>query len=393
MLINNEDTSFYQYAIISYAHDDIADVTSEFETFDKNGICYWFDENMPAGEDFVEQFNKMFDKEKCKCVVFFVSDEFFLSKWCAGEMQHFKEKCINGNSNKFCLFVIPKDYPYGSGDESKEEKDIEEIYYKIDDYVHSLCDEKKQERRKQLPYLKDRIKLFLEINTHGRKLYGTLGNVNDYVGENCKKGKLFYNAGIILAYKQITYESFGFFPQTETQKAIEASEIETEYVKRNADKASAYYAPIDWIVIGGDDQSQTLLSKELLYVINYVDLMYPINSTSETIDSRITKIFFEHLKFNPDEYRKKIKKVRFLTKDELDALLKCCQRDMAKKREILLPEPTFFAKISNRINVPAFWLAGDMNDARRVDAATESLSDQKAGVELYYVRIVIEVEK
>jgi len=201
---------------------------------------------------------------------------------------------------------------------------------------------------------------------------------------------LFYNAGIIFGHKQVSNVFFGYFPQKETIKRSGASDIEKTSVEHNTDKEPAFYWPIEWIVIKNPEKSQTLLSKELLFAVDYLGLRYPYKQTEKKIGEHIKEYFLKY--FRQGEDKGEIKSIRFLLENELSVLIKKYQRDVNKLREILLPEATYFAQASKRKNVPAFWLAGDMDDARRVDAATKSLSDQKIGVELYYVRIVIEVD-
>jgi len=379
MNIKTEESSSEQYAIISYSHADTEKVKFELQMFDKSGICYWFDERMTGGKEYDKQFFEILDNENCKGIIFFVNDEFLLSEPCAGEMEHFHEKYGAGNNDKFCLFVLPDGYPY---------KNADEIYDKVDKYVVEKND---VETRKKLRYLDGHIDLFLQLNPEGKKIFATLGNKNNYISTYCEEGQLFYNAGIIFGHKQLSNVSFGYFPQKQSRRAG-ALDIEKTGMERNADKEIAYYLPVEWIVIKNPEQSQTLLSKDLLFAVDYLSLKYSYIRTDKTIEEQIRECFFKY--FRQEDDKRKIKTVRFLKESELEVLLlKKSQKDIKEKREILLPEPTYFAQISNRKNVPAFWLAGDINDARRVDAATESLSDQKAGVELYYVRIVIEVEK
>jgi len=375
MNIKTEESFSEQYAIISYSHEDDKVVNSELEIYDKNSICYWFDINMKDGMAYDTQFFKILDNENCKGIIFFISDEFLLSENCAREMNHFHEKYGVENPDKFCLFVLPEGYPY---------KDTGAILAKIMQYVKN--DPAKIEK---LLDIKEHVRLFLELNRNGFEKYVTLGNTDNYINNNCEKGKLFYDAGIIYGHKQVGNVFFGYFPQKET-KRLNITDIEMTDVQRNADKKLACYAPVEWIVIRDPDNSQTLLSKELLFAIDYLSLKHPYNKTDKTIEEQIKEHFLKYFRQGVDKGN--IKTVRFLLNEELQILILHFQKDINKLREILLPEPTYFAQISNRKNVPAFWLAGDMNDARRVDAATESLSDQKAGVELYYVRIVVEVE-
>jgi hypothetical protein len=374
MNIKNQESSSEQYAIISYSHADTEMVMAELKMFEDNSICYWFDERMTSGKGFDTQFFEMLDNKNCKGIVFFISDAFLLSEPCAKEMEYFKKNYGIENPDKFCLFVLPEGYPHDNADK---------IYDRVDKYVAGKND---VEIRKMLRYLNGHIELFLELNRNGKIIHATLGN---YIGTSCEEGQLFYNAGIIFGHKQVSNDIFGFFPQKQSRRAG-ASGIEKESEKRNADKEDAYYAPVEWLVIKDNEKEQTLLSKELLFAIDYLSLKYPFRKTDKTIGEQIKERFDKY--FRPGEDQRKITKIRFLLKDELETLLRRC-KDQKMKREILLPEPTYFAQISNRQNTYAFWLAGDMNDARRVDAATETLSDQKAGVELYYVRIIIKVEK
>jgi hypothetical protein len=378
MNIKNEESFSEQYAIISYSHADTEIIKSELQMFDKNGICYWFDERMTGGKGYDTQFFDILNNDNCKGIIFFVSDAFLLSEPCANEMEKFKEKYGVGNLNKFCLFVLPREYPY---------KDADTIYDRVDKYVAEKND---AETRKMLRYLNGHIDLFLELNRNGKEIFATLGNTDNYIGTYCKEGQLFYSAGIILGHKRISNEIFGYFPQKQ-KKRVGASDIEKTGVERNADNEMAYYAPIEWIVIKDTEEAQTLLSKELLFVLDYLSLKFPYMQTNNTVVEQIKNRFNEY--FRSSDEKRKIKTVRFLLENELKALLRRYQRDINKLRELLLPEATFFAQISNRKNTHSFWLAGDMNDARRVDTATESLSEQKTGVELYYARIVIEVEK
>jgi hypothetical protein len=378
MNIKNEESFSEQYAIISYSHADTEIVKSELKMFDESGICYWFDERMTGGKGYDTQFFDILDNKNCKGIVFFIGDAFLLSEPCTKEMEYFKEKYGIGNPGKFCLFILPEGYPYNNADA---------IYDRVDKYVVEKNDE---EIRKMLRYLNGHIDLFLALNRNGKEIYATLGNANNYISTYCEEGQLFYDAGIIFGHKQISNEIFGYFPQRQSRRAG-ASDIEKMGEERNMDKEFAYYAPLEWLVIKDDEKSQILLSKELLFAVDYLSLKFPLRQTGKTLEEQIKEIFFKYFRQGDD--KRKITVVRFLSEVELQTLLRRNQRDIKKRREVLSPEATYFAQISNRKNVPKFWLAGDINDARRVDAATECISDQKAGVELYYARIVVKVDK
>lgn len=379
MNITNDESSLEQYAIISYSHADSDIVKSELKEFDNHSVCYWYDERMTGGEDYEKRFRKMLDKDNCKGIVFFISDTFLLSDPCAKEMEYYKNKYgIEENPDKFRLFILPKGYPY------KGEKEIGE---KVRQYVKGKGDEKTLE---QLMNLKEHIGLFLELNINGRLNYARIGNNNNYIDDYCEDGGLFHKYGIIFGHNRVSNVQFGSFPQKQKEE-------EDDRVKpREFDKKQAYYAPIEWLVIKDNEQTQTLLSKDLLFAVDYLGLKHPFEGgnkkeTNKTLEEQIKDNFMEY--FEPKNDKERIKKVRFLSEKELQILLMKSQEDLERKREILLPEATFFAQTSNRKDIPAFWLAGDINDARRVDAATESLSEQKAGTELYYVRVVVDIEK
>jgi len=374
MKISNEQSLSEKYAIISYSHDDAEKVKYELKMFDDNGICYWFDEGMTAGtEGYDKQFCKMLDNQNCKGIIYFISDAFLLSEPCANEMEYFKKKYNIGNPDKFCLFILPNGYPY---------KDDDAIIKNVLKYV---SEKNNEEITEKLLHVKEHIDLFLELNQHGTVLHATLGNTNNYISNYCRNGQTFYNAGIVFGY-EYSYDIFGTFPQIET-KENDSKKVEA----RDVDKKPALYKPVEWLIFGNN----ILLSKKLLFAVDYLNLKYPLEkntyNNNKTVAEQIKNKFFKY--FRPGDDNRKIKTVRFLSEYELQALLGGTKGNINKRREILLPEATYFAKISNRKDAHMFWLAGDINDARRVDVATESLSNQKAGIELYYVRIVIEVEK
>jgi hypothetical protein len=375
MKITNEQSSSEQYAIISYSHENKEEVKSEIDMFKNNGIRCWFDIEMTAGtEGYDEQFKKTLDNPKCKGIIFFISDDFLLSEPCADEMKYFKDNYRTGNSQnseKFCLFILPEGYPYS---------DSNAIFKRVYKYTEGKYDEDK--KILMIGRLPGHIELFLELNRHGTVLHATLGNGDNYIGTYCENGKTFYNAGIISGYVY-SYDTFGAFPQMET-KENDPQKIEF----RDADKKPALYKPVEWMVFGNN----IFLSKKLLFAVDYLSLKYPLdknNCNNIIVAEQIKDKFVKYFRKGDD--KRKINKIRFLSENELQTLLMGAKGDINKRREILLPEPTYFAQISRRKDAYAFWLAGDINDARRVDAATESLSE-KAGVELYYIRIVIEVE-
>lgn len=405
MNIKNEESFSEQYAIISYSHSDTSFVKSELSMYDKHGICYWFDEQMQGGESYKKQFFEKLDNENCKGIIFFISESFLLSSNCADEMEYFlnnyKCKIEDNEKEKFCFFVLPDSFPLSGS--CNIAINIENIMKKIREYAEDYMG-KNPDKIKEIinrisnPDLSTYIEWFLKLSENGETLYGVLENKNNYIENYCGDEQIFRNYGIIFGHKKVDNEIFGYFPQNEKPKAYDSSNIEKEFVERMFDKAKAYYAPVEWIVIKDDENSQWLLSKYLLFTIDYLSLMYPFTEDNVLQEFSKEKKVQEYLEskfklFNPFDDKRKIKKIRFLKESEFEMLLKRRQNNIWKKNELLLPDFTFYSQISNKKDIQAFWLAGDMEDARRVDTGIEGLSDQPAGVELFYVRVVIEVEK
>jgi len=373
MKITTEESSLEQYAIISYAHADSAIVESELKEFDKHCICYWDDKQMTGGMGYDTQFLEILDKENCKGIVFFISNPFLLSEPCAKEMRYFRDKYGVENHDKFCLFILPKDYP-----RNDEDKILENVSQYVEENKNNA---KIQERAKKLEEIKENIKLFLELNRNGKVNCARVGNNENYIDSYCKDG-LFHRAGITFGHMGERNKTFGRFPQKQKEEDDDVSIL--------IDKKRAYYAPIEWLVIKENEQTETLLSKDLLFAIDYLSLKHPFKETNKTLEEQIRDIFMEY--FKPDEDKSRIN-IRFLSETELNFLIRHCQGDLDRKRTILLPKATFFAQTSDIKNAPAFWLAGDINNAGWVDAKTENISEQKVGTELYYVRVVVDIEK
>ncbi|MCL2712903.1 MAG: putative Ig domain-containing protein, partial [Methanomassiliicoccaceae archaeon] len=179
-----------QYAIVSYSHANTDAVVSELESYEKNGVRFWFDGQMTAGRGYDTQFNERLDKKKCKGIIFFISDQFLLSVPCAEEMRYFKEKYGVDNPDKFCLFVLPPEYPYDT---------VDKVYEKVERYVREKDDDSETQK---LGYLNDHIDLYMDLTRNGKEKFVTLGNAEEYVKDSCEEGKLFDNAGIVSKKKR-----------------------------------------------------------------------------------------------------------------------------------------------------------------------------------------------
>jgi len=371
------------HAIISYSHADTDAIKKEFEAFDQEGVCYWFDEEMEYGGSYVAQFRSVLDLETCKGCIFFISPRFLLSKPCAEEMEYFLQKYGVNNPKKFCLLVASPQFPL---------KGPEEIY----EYVRPMADLENASHFKGLSLMqKDRmlgkhIDLFWELAQHGKALIGQLGG--DYLKRSCKDGQLFSTAGIMLGRKEVAEITFGYFPQNSSRSIRnDCHAIEENSERRTLDGEHCYFAPVEWLVIADNAHTSILLSKKLLFPVDYLGLKYPLQPTDKTIGKIIKDKFDEYFKQDKNDKRK-IKKVGFLPEEELKLLLRRAKND-AERMEILMPKVTHFAQLSNNKDARAFWLAGDIEDARRVNVSMGRLSENPVGVEMYYVRVVIEVEK
>jgi len=431
MRIDDNNYSSERYAVISYSHRDNDAFAAEAMLFDDHSICYWFDEDMQGGESYEKQFRDKLDHDNCGGCMFFISEEFLLSRNCANEVKYFIDKYGDQKSdapnNKFCFFVLPERFAVvGSGTTDNK---LEKFSALVEEYAktHPTA-EVSGEELSQL--IKNHVELFLKASKDCKRLYGVLGNKNGYIDKYTTDGQTFYKAGIIYGHKKVIERPFGFFPQNETagdteEERFNPFEMDEEKVLRELDKKPAYYAPVDWLVISDN----RLVSKELLFAVDYMNLKYPIAPTKETVATYISNVFSKHFRCcRPKETPEyKIKNVRFLKEGELAALLlradhySDSEEKLQRRRDVLLPKPTYFAQVTNRNNAYAFWLASpsspekpeegeendaknkdykakkkandELSDARRVDSYTGRLSDQPVGVELYYVRVVIEVEK
>ncbi|MDR0778178.1 MAG: toll/interleukin-1 receptor domain-containing protein [Methanomassiliicoccaceae archaeon] len=382
MNVKDKDVTSENYAIISYSHADTDNVMNELKLYDDNNVCYWFDGSMRAGGSFETQFFEKLDNKNCKGMIIFMCERFLLSKPCAEEMRYFFEKYGTGTKDKFCLFVMPRgNFPYSDG---------EMIYEAVIEYIERT----NPDLIKNAMSLPKHIDHYLKLNGGGTAIYTVVGNGGNYIETACKDG-VFHDAEIIFGHTQTNDLKFGYFPQTQNRTG--SSEIEKKTVKRSFDKQPAYYSKVNWLIISDNDNSATLLSRDLLFTADYLNLKYPIKPSDKSVSDKIRELFQEHCVIGEDE-KWTVKKVRFLTESELRILLARSQKEQKYRTEnrskLLLPKTTYFSQVSDRTNVIAFWLAGDMENARHVDTWKDGgLSETYTGVETFYVRIVIEVAK
>jgi len=370
-----------KYAVISYSKKNKDDVENELRLYDDEKIHYWYDKEMVAAKNYEKEFIKALDLENCKGAIFFISEEFFLSQPCINELEYFIENYGAENPNKFCVFVLPKNFS----------RNANEIFDRVLKHVEDNALLEKMENREKSRFIDRNVSIFSDFCRNNKIINGILNKGDDYIKRSCRKGHLFDAAGIISEYamKGIVFKQYGYFPQSRTRgkEEIDIKQVPVDTEQRYLDKRAAYYAPVKWIVIEEDDDNITLLSENLLLSIDYLDIKYPLNKNEQTVSQYLSGRFREY--FKPDE---NIDEIRFVSQSELNDLLKRCTDDK-EKQDILNPEATFFAQATNNENVPIFWLAGDTEDASRVDSGISGLSELKPGTETYYIRVVINVAK
>jgi len=386
MRITNEELDKSKYVVLSYDHKN-EDFKNELVIYDEEGICYWYDESILSGDTYDDAFDNALGNDNCKGVIFFISERFLLSQPCINEMKNFKNKYGLDNPSKFYIVVAPKGFMFS----------IDELYERL-----VLCAEKDPEnkwlkdlsKRAKDITLNERIVQFWELCKDGKHMYGILNDKSKsgYIARSCAKGGRFQIAGVISEFtiKDIKESAFGVFPQNSDPEA--SHDMIYKSASRQLDSRSAYYAPVDWLILFEDEKTVTLLSKKILFSIEYLEVKYPIHRCNTTVSEIITGMFMKYFEMNENESYAKINAVRFLSRDELEALLKYCSNEK-NTREILNPETSFFAQHTDNENSPVLWLAGDTENAYRVDSATKGFSKLRPGPETYGARIVIQVEK
>jgi hypothetical protein len=330
---------------------------------------------MTGGENYEDKFFNAMDRKNCKGIIFFISESFLLSKACAEEMRYFIDNHKEKNTDKFCLIVLPKDFP--SSDAGK-------IEMRVREYV-----ERNGEMADRASNLAENIELFLKLNEGGKLIHATLGD-EDYIRRYCEEGQVFDRSAISFGRTETTECTFGYFPQKQGKNA-QTSGKEANFEPRPLDEKRAYYAKVNWLVVSDNGREATLLSRDLLFYVNYLDLKYPLKSNDTNVSEIIKKMFTDLFKKGDDE-KQEIVNVRFLTEKELEILMVRARKGIEDKRKVLLPKTTFFSQVPNSTYAYAFWLAGDMEDARRVDLWKKGLSDLEAGIGTFHVRIVVDVK-
>jgi len=76
-----------KYIFVSYSHLDSENVYRDISILQSKGIRIWYDEGLPAGEEWDKIVYPKIISEQCACVIFFVSPHFFRSKSIAKEIE------------------------------------------------------------------------------------------------------------------------------------------------------------------------------------------------------------------------------------------------------------------------------------------------------------------
>lgn len=89
------------YALISYSHKDMETVHEDLWRLHHNGIRFWYDDGITAGERWNETVESKICSERCKVVIFFVSGNSLASGAVRREMQ-----IVKSNNKKFFTIML-----------------------------------------------------------------------------------------------------------------------------------------------------------------------------------------------------------------------------------------------------------------------------------------------
>ena len=68
------------YVFISYSHRDYKKVYRDLADLRESGVAFWFDEGLPAGENWIRAVRRRLEDPRCMGVIFYLSDNLFLSQ-------------------------------------------------------------------------------------------------------------------------------------------------------------------------------------------------------------------------------------------------------------------------------------------------------------------------
>jgi len=386
MLINSNQLNSFDYVILSYDRQNKG-FEKELMLYNDEGLCYWCDKSMVSGsEAYNKQFFKALDHINCVGIIFFISERFFLSEECIEELNYYVENHLNKNKDKKHLFVVPQGFNFHNK---------KFVYAAISDYADQNFEQHEDLKNKspqdRIEEINKRINSVWSLTEQGKAIYGLLGKTNEYL----------YKTPWL--EKAIRVDEppldFGFFPQNNAlcneckglrrcKFCCKANNMKT--IRRALDNTNSYYAPVKWIVVSKDDNSYTLLSEKLLFSVEYLDVKYHYPTNENHVKEIINNLFNENFKLPNNEIINF--EVRFLHEFELkNLILRQTYKD--DKHKLYYPEVTFFSQSSMIKNIQKYWLAGDIENAQRVDIGLEGLSKKELGTGAYYIRVVINVSR
>ncbi len=88
------------FVFISYAHKDYKTVYCDLLEFHKAGLRYWYDQGLPAGEDWQKIVEKQIKSGACAGVIFYMSDNLFVSRSVAKEIEYTTQGGPDGSKGK-----------------------------------------------------------------------------------------------------------------------------------------------------------------------------------------------------------------------------------------------------------------------------------------------------
>ena len=91
------------YIFISYAHQDYKQVYADLAVMYHAGVRFWYDHGLVAGKDWEIEAKKMIENPHCVGVIFFLSENLFLSRSVNKEIDFVRGKELQSRKNYFCV--------------------------------------------------------------------------------------------------------------------------------------------------------------------------------------------------------------------------------------------------------------------------------------------------
>lgn len=91
------------YIFISYAHRDYRQVYADLAVMYHAGVRFWYDRGLAAGKNWETEAKKMIENPHCVGVIFFLSENLFLSESVNKEIDLVRGKESQARKNYFCV--------------------------------------------------------------------------------------------------------------------------------------------------------------------------------------------------------------------------------------------------------------------------------------------------